>query len=98
VGVNRSEREREESRRPQDADDRLGRDELVSDVEGTPEQMRPPGERGLVADSQEEETKRIDEDVEADEDEERGEGGDEESPESPLAADRPAEQDGGEQS
>ena len=32
--------------------------------------MRPPGEPGLVADSQEEETKRIDEDEEPDE--ERG--------------------------
>jgi hypothetical protein len=88
----------QEQRRPQDADDRLGRDELVSDVEGTPEQMRPPGEPGLVADSQEEETKRIDEDVEAGEDEQPGRGEDEESPDSPLAADRPAEQDGGEQS
>jgi hypothetical protein len=87
----------EHQQRPQDADDRLGRDELTSEVEGTPEQMRPPGEPGLVADAQEE-TKRIDEDVEPDEAEESDAGGSEETPESPLAADQPAEQDGGEQS
>jgi hypothetical protein len=63
VAVNRSEQEREESRRPQDADDRLGRDELVSEVEGTPEEMRPPGEPGLVADARHEK-KRIDEEEE----------------------------------
>jgi hypothetical protein len=95
--VSGSEQERGESQRPQDADDRLGRDELVSDVEGTPEQMRPSGEPGLVADAQEE-TKRIDEDEETDEDEQPAEGGDEDSPESPLAAEEPAEQDVGEQS
>jgi hypothetical protein len=92
------EKDPQEQQRPQDADDRLGRDELVSDVEGTPEQMRPPGEPGLVSDAQQEETKRIDEDVEAGEDEEAGQGDEAESPESPLAADRPAEQDSGEQS
>jgi hypothetical protein len=81
----------EESRRPQDADDQLGRDELVSDAEGVPERMHPPGEPGLVADAQRE-TKRIDEDDAPDE------GGEEAGAESPLASEDPAEQDTGEQS
>jgi len=91
VSVNRSDREREESRRPQDADDQLGRDQLISEVEGTPETMHPPGEPGLVAAAQRE-TKRIDED------EEPGEGGEQGGAESPLAAEEPAGQDTGEQS
>ena len=89
--MNRSDPDPTESPPPEDADDRLGRDELVSEVEGAPEEMRPPGEPGLVADAQQAK-KRIDEE------EEPGEEGEAEEPESPLAAEGPGEQDTGEQS
>ena len=58
-------------------ENRLGRKELDSEIENVPERMQPPGEPGLVGEAQEE-TKRIDEDVEPDEepDDEDGDEGD----------------------
>jgi hypothetical protein len=61
------------------------------------ERMQPPGEPGMVEQAAEE-TKRIDEQPE-DEDPGADENGEENpAPDSPLAADEPAEQDVGEQS
>lgn len=53
-------------------ENRLGRKELDSEVENVPEPMQPRGEPGLVGEAQEE-TKRIDDDVEPDEDPPAGE-------------------------